>query len=49
VPVVSAAIAVNGRYRWPAEDAIMPLAGLGLAWLAKSRRLRSDPAGAATR
>jgi hypothetical protein len=49
VPVVSAAIAVNGRYRWPAEDAIMPLAGLGLAWLAKSRRLRSNPAGAATR
>jgi hypothetical protein len=31
IPLVSAAVAVNGRYRWPAEDAIMPLAGLFLA------------------
>ena len=27
VPLVSAAMAVNGRYRWAAEDAIAPLAG----------------------
>jgi len=27
VPVFSAAMAVNGRYRWAAEDAIAPLAG----------------------
>ncbi len=31
VPVVSAVIAVNGRYRWPSEDVIMPLAGMWLA------------------
>ena len=31
IPLASAAVAVNGRYRWPAEDAIMPLAGLLLA------------------
>jgi hypothetical protein len=31
IPVFSAVIAVNGRYRWPMEDAIMPLAGLFLA------------------
>ncbi len=33
VPLVSAAMAVNGRYRWAAEDAIVPLAGLFLASL----------------
>jgi 4-amino-4-deoxy-L-arabinose transferase-like glycosyltransferase len=49
VPVVSAAIAVNGRYRWPAEDAIAPLAGLGLARLAASRRSGSRPGFAANR
>ena len=27
IPLASAAVAVNGRYRWPAEDAVMPLAG----------------------
>jgi 4-amino-4-deoxy-L-arabinose transferase-like glycosyltransferase len=32
VPIVSAVIAVNGRYRWPSEDVILPLAGM---WLAK--------------
>ncbi len=37
VPVLSAAIAVTGRYRWPTEDAIMPLAGLFCAWLASGR------------
>ncbi len=30
-PLVSAAIAVNGRHRWPVEDALMPLAGLFVA------------------
>jgi hypothetical protein len=33
VPLVSAAMAVNGRYRWAAEDAIAPLAGLLLSRL----------------
>ncbi len=37
VPVLSAAIAVNGRYRWQAEDAVAPLAGLCLARLANRR------------
>ena len=42
VPLVSAAIAVNGRYRWPSEDVIMPLAGM---WLARiGRREQSTPA-----
>jgi hypothetical protein len=31
VPLVSAAMAVNGRYRWAAEDVIAPLAGMVLA------------------
>jgi hypothetical protein len=35
VPLVSAAIAVNGRYRWPSEDVVMPLAGM---WLARTGR-----------
>jgi len=43
-PIVSAAIAVNGRYRWPIEDAVMPLAGL---WLA--RRTESPRAAAGRR
>ncbi|MEP6994646.1 MAG: hypothetical protein ABI968_09010 [Acidobacteriota bacterium] len=38
VPVLSAAIAVSGRYRWPAEDAIMPLAGLFCAWITSGGR-----------
>jgi 4-amino-4-deoxy-L-arabinose transferase-like glycosyltransferase len=33
VPLLSAAMAVNGRYRWAAEDVIAPLAGLFLARL----------------
>jgi hypothetical protein len=37
VPVLSAAIAVSGRYRWPAEDALMPLAGIFCAWLSTGR------------
>ena len=36
VPLSSAAMAVNGRYRWAAEDAIVPLAGLCLARLSRS-------------
>ncbi len=31
VPLMSAAMHVNGRYRWAAEDALMPVAGLFLA------------------
>lgn len=31
VPLVSALIAVNGRYRWPVEDVLVPLAALFLA------------------
>jgi hypothetical protein len=31
VPLVSALIAVNGRYRWPVEDVLLPLAALFLA------------------
>jgi 4-amino-4-deoxy-L-arabinose transferase-like glycosyltransferase len=38
VPVLSAAVAVSGRYRWPAEDVLMPLAGLFCAWIASGRR-----------
>ncbi|HTO85977.1 MAG TPA: hypothetical protein VMR54_00420 [Thermoanaerobaculia bacterium] len=36
VPIVSAAIAVNGRYRWPSEDVILPLAGMWLARMTSS-------------
>jgi 4-amino-4-deoxy-L-arabinose transferase-like glycosyltransferase len=31
VPIVSSLIAVNGRYRWPVEDLLMPCAALFLA------------------
>jgi hypothetical protein len=34
VPLVSAVMAVNGRYRWAAEDVLAPLAGLLLSRLA---------------
>ena len=38
VPLVSAAIAVNGRYRWPTEDVIMPVAGMALdRWARRTR------------
>jgi hypothetical protein len=40
IPLVSAAMAVNGRYRWAAEDAIAPLAGLFLAYLGARKRVR---------
>ncbi len=38
IPLVSAAMAVNGRYRWAAEDAIAPLAGLFLSFLVRRRQ-----------
>jgi hypothetical protein len=41
VPLFSAAMVVNGRYRWAAEDAIMPLAGLFLSRLS-SRPLKTE-------
>ena len=34
VPLVSAVMAVNGRYRWAVEDVVAPLAGLFLSSLA---------------
>ncbi len=43
VPLVSAAMAVNGRYRWAAEDAIVPLAGLFLSWLASKATAARAP------
>jgi len=42
VPVLSSAIAVNGRYRWPSEDAVAPLAGLCLAGLTSRRATGSS-------
>jgi hypothetical protein len=47
IPLVSAAMAVNGRYRWAAEDAIAPVAGLFLAYLGRRERARSRNTGAA--
>jgi 4-amino-4-deoxy-L-arabinose transferase-like glycosyltransferase len=41
IPLVSAAMAVNGRYRWAAEDAIAPVAGLFLAYLGARERLKA--------
>lgn len=41
VPLVSAVMAVNGRYRWAAEDAIVPLAGLFLASVSTIRNRRA--------
>jgi hypothetical protein len=40
VPLISAVMAVNGRYRWAAEDAIAPVAGLFLSRLARRSGLR---------
>ena len=34
VPALSALIAVNGRYRWPVEDLLVPVAGFALARIA---------------
>lgn len=38
VPAVSALIAVNGRYRWPVEDLMVPVAALALARAAERIR-----------
>ena len=47
VPVISALIAVNGRYRWPVEDLLVPAAAvLVAAALEAGRRLRTPPATA---
>ena len=48
IPLVSAAMAVNGRYRWAAEDAIAPVAGLFLAYLGAREGVRR-PGGVAPR
>jgi hypothetical protein len=37
VPLVSASMAVNGRYRWAAEDAIVPLVGMFLSRLGRGK------------
>jgi hypothetical protein len=42
VPLFSAVMAVNGRYRWAAEDVIVPLAGLLLARLSSLRPLKPE-------
>jgi hypothetical protein len=39
IPLTSAAMAVNGRYRWAAEDTILPLAGLFLSHIGRARTL----------
>lgn len=38
VPVMSALIAVNGRYRWPVEDVLVPVAALFCASVLARRR-----------
>jgi 4-amino-4-deoxy-L-arabinose transferase-like glycosyltransferase len=44
VPVISALIAVNGRYRWPVEDLMIPAAAIALVSL-RPRRAMSRAAG----
>jgi multisubunit Na+/H+ antiporter MnhG subunit len=39
VPLVSALIAVNGRYRWPTEDLLIPVAASLLAPATRSMRV----------
>jgi 4-amino-4-deoxy-L-arabinose transferase-like glycosyltransferase len=49
VPVVSALIAVNGRYRWPVEDLLVPAAAVALSalWSILIRQRRTvEPAAA---
>jgi 4-amino-4-deoxy-L-arabinose transferase-like glycosyltransferase len=43
VPLTSALIAVNGRYRWPVEDLLVPAAALALAAGARRRARSSEP------
>ncbi len=45
VPLVSAAMAVNGRYRWAAEDAISPVAALFLSSANAARGLGNGKKG----
>jgi len=46
VPLFSAAMAVNGRYRWSPEDVLAPLAGLSLSRIGSRSRPRSlEPEG----
>jgi 4-amino-4-deoxy-L-arabinose transferase-like glycosyltransferase len=44
VPVTSAIIAVNGRYRWPVEDLLVPAAAIFLSRAAEWLRERSTEA-----
>lgn len=39
IPLLSALIAVNGRYRWPSEDVLLPVAAMFVAWLTGRRDL----------
>lgn len=43
IPLTSALIAVNGRYRWPVEDLLIPPAALALAALGSRRRESRAP------
>lgn len=46
VPLLSAPIAVNGRYRWPSEDLSVPLAAMFVAsWRGRSRGDRGESVG----
>jgi 4-amino-4-deoxy-L-arabinose transferase-like glycosyltransferase len=47
VPVVSALIAVNGRYRWPVEDLLVPAAALLAAAVLDARRRTRVPVATA--
>lgn len=44
IPFASAVIAVNGRYRWPVEDLLIPVAAVAIA-RPLSRRTRPAPSG----
>jgi len=43
IPLTSALIAVNGRYRWPVEDLLVPAAALALAVVARRLTRSSEP------
>ena len=45
VPLLSSAMAVNGRYRWAAEDVAAPLAGLCLSRLSRASAGRGPSPG----
>ncbi len=48
VPLASSLIAVNGRYRWPVEDMMIPVAAMFLTWLRERRQLANASASTAT-